>query len=105
GRSTTCNARFERDLGTGQGARDGAVLRLLCQLVERSLSDTRNVAHRAQLDAGDVETGADLSERHPRGGAQIPRGMARLAQQVRERDFAFLDAPGGSQVPDEVGEA
>ena len=76
-RSPTCNALLERDLSTGQGTRDGAVLRTLCQLMERSLADTRNVAHRAQLDTGDVETGADLSERHPRGGAQIPRGMAR----------------------------
>src|SRR5215470_959356 len=84
-KSATGDGRLERDLGAGQGARDRAVLGLRGYVAEEGVVDAGNVAHRAQLDPGDIEAGADLGERHPRGGAQIPRGITRLAQQVRER--------------------
>src|SRR5215470_17780826 len=84
-RSITCNARLERYLGAGQGAGDRAVLCLLGQILEGGLVNAGHVADRTELDAGDVEPGADLSERDPGGGAQVPRRMTRLAKQVRQR--------------------
>src|SRR5579862_479414 len=77
--------RLERYLRAGQGPRDRAVLSAGRQILEKRLVNTGDVADGTQLNPGDVEGAADLSERHPRGGAQILRGMARLAQQVGER--------------------
>src|SRR5215469_1488024 len=83
--SAAGHARLQRDLGDGQSAPECAVLGPLRQVTEGSLVHPGHVADGAQLDAGDVEAGADLGERHPRGGAQVPCRMTGLTQQVRER--------------------
>src|SRR5215469_16147441 len=84
-RSAICDARLERDLGAGQSAGNRAVLCLFGQILKGRLVNTGYVADRAELDPGDVESGANLGERDPCRGAQVPRGMTRLAEQVRER--------------------